>query len=124
MSIFDYSKSVSTATRLITKFGRAMTLRVETEGAYDPATGLVPVSSADNAVIGVIFELSGRLIGQSLQNDTLASANDKQCLLKVDVAPSLLDKLVVGADTFLVINIKELNPGGTVIFYDLVLRNG
>lgn len=124
MATFDYARSVATATRLITKFGQPMTLAVETEGAYDPATGESPVSSADFAVIGVIFELSGKLIGQSLQNGTLAEADDKQCLLQVGTIPSLLDKVVVGTTTFLIINVKELNPGGTTVFYDLVLRNG
>lgn len=124
MATFDYSKTVITADRLITKFGQDMILGSVTEGDYDPATGDSDTSTIETPVIGVIFELSGRLIGKSLQNGSLAEHNDKQCLLTVGTSPNLLDKLMFDSKSFVIINIKELNPGGTTVFYDLVLRNG
>lgn len=124
MAAFDYSKSVDTATRLITKFGQSMILRVVTEGAYDPAIGESTSTSVDVSVNGAVFDLSGRFIGNSLQNGTLAKSTDKSCLLSVGNTPNLLDKIIIGAEIFLIINIKVLNPGGTDVFFDLVLRSG
>lgn len=124
MATFDYTRSVKTATRLITNFGQNMVLRVDTKGAYDPATGESPVTSVDNDVIGVIFELTRQPIGENFQQDMLVLANHKQCLLTVGISPNVSDKLVVGVVTYSIVTVKELNPGGTVIFYDLVLRNG
>lgn len=124
MAVFDYSKSVDTATRLITKFGQSMILRVVTAGAYDPSTGESESTNVDVSVTGVIFNLSGRFIGESLQNGSLAKSTDKQCLLIVGNTPNLLDKIIIGSEIFLIINIKVLNPGGTDVFFDLVLRSG
>lgn len=124
MVAFDYSRSVDTATRLIIKYGQEMILVSKIDGPYDPATGESEITSIDINIIGVIFELSGRLIGQSLQNNTLSKSNDKQSFISVGTVPKLLDDIIFGNISYTIINIKELNPGGVVIMYDLVLRNG
>lgn len=124
MASFNYSRSVNTAIKLIVKYGQVMTLESVTAEPYDTETGEAAVSSIDITITGVIFEISGKLIGKSLQNGTLATTNDKQCLIDSRINPNLLDKIVVDTDVFMIINKKEINPGGVVVLYDLVLRSG
>ena len=42
---FNYAATATTATRLLTRFGAAATLKRETVGAYDPDTGTSPVTT-------------------------------------------------------------------------------
>ena len=117
----DYVKSAATATRLITKFGQSVTLRHYTIGTYDPATGLNTVTTSDVTAKAVVFDFGK---GQTLQAGNLIQAGDKQALMAITQTPALQDHVIVGGKEYVILGIGEVNPAGTVIIYDLHLRNG
>lgn len=119
---FDYDKSAATALRLLQKFGQAVTLRKQTAGAYDPATGAATVTTSDYSATGVFLDYKLQNSGQALEN-SMVQVGDKKLLLSPDVtsAPDV-DDLIIGQGTWRIVNIKAVNPSGTPVLYELQLR--
>lgn len=122
---FDYSKSAATALRLLTKFGRTVTLRKQTEGAYDPATSSATITTTDYTGHGALFDFNERQLGTTFAPGSTIQIGDKRLSLApsgITVAPVPNDLLIFGSDTWSVINVKTLAPAGTVVMYELHLR--
>lgn len=115
----DYTGLSATATRLITEHGRDVTLRSYTIGTYDPATGANTATSSDATVKAALFDFRD---GQTEVAGTLIQAGDKKCLMAATVTPELHDRVIVGAKDYGILSIKEVNPAGTVVVYQLHLR--
>lgn len=121
-----YDRMASTALRLIEQFGQPITLRDETPGGYDPATGNVadPVI-AEQTGSGILqdYTLSERA-GISNQPGTLIQQGDKKLIMAASglTMPTLTTKAVVGGHTWTIVNIKEINPAGTPLIYELQAR--
>lgn len=124
MATFNYQKSQDTATRLITKFGRTMTVRDIVEGAYDPSTGSTSITITDNDTVGVEVNLPSNMLNEKLQDGSLVQLTDKMVLLKSLVAPTLTDRLVIGSEVFTISNIDKISPASIVVLYKLIIRNG
>jgi hypothetical protein len=119
---FDYAKSAATALRLLTKFGQPVTLRKQTAGAYDPATGTATITTSDTAGNAAILEFSD---GERYQAGTTIQEGDKKALLNAAaVTPAPNDLLIAGSVTWTVLGVKTLAPAGTVVLYELHLRHG
>lgn len=103
--------------------GRAMTVRSQTLGTYDPDTGTL-TASTDSDYTGV-----GRLgnYHDAVINGTMIKAGDRRCTIVFDnqaFVPKVGDRLLVGTDTYAVVNVKERELGGTVIGFTLQVRSG
>lgn len=119
---FAYAKSAATALRLLTKFGQAVTLRKQTAGAYDPATGTAAITTSDTTGNAAVLEFSN---GERYQAGTTIQEGDKKALLNaIAVTPAPNDLLIVGSATWTILSIKTLAPAGTVVLYELHLRHG
>lgn len=122
---FDYTKSAATALRLLTKFGRTVTLRKQTAGAYDPATSSSTVTTTDYTGTGALFDFNERLLGTQFADGQTYQVGDKKLLLApagITTDPAPGDLLIFGSDTWTVLNIKTLEPAGTPVLYELHLR--
>lgn len=120
---FNYSKSAATARKLLTKFGRTVTRRTYTAGAYDPATGTSTPTTADTSRIGALFDYNDKTSqGQQYVRGTLVIAGDKQLLLDAEGAAAATDHYIVGSAEYTVVSMAEINPAGTPVMYDLHLR--
>ena len=111
---FDYGNSVTTATRLISTYGRTMTLRTTTETGdpWDPTQ-----TSSDTDIIGVAVDYrSSEIDGDMVQT------TDKRFLLTSTVTPTLQDKIVDNSTEYSIVNIREIKPGDTVVLYDVQVR--
>jgi hypothetical protein len=125
MATENYTDFQETFTELMEEFGwSTSTITVETVGAYDVATSSASVSSAVTTVDAVLIDLTGKMVGKTLANGVIVTEYDKRVLLPVGTAPSIGDKMTFGSDIYEILYIKEINPGGTIIGYDLVVRNG
>lgn len=115
-----YTSLAATAARLLADKGRAVTLQPSAQSTYNPATS-VATSVAGTAATrnGAIFDF-GR--GVTNVRGNLVRATDRQLLLESGVAPQLSDTVVVGGETFAIVSVGELNPGGVAVLYDLHLR--
>lgn len=118
MSAFDYTRSQATALRLITKFGTSATLM--REGA--------PVGPVYNPEPGTQTELSVTVVFDTYRSDeidgTLIRRDDLKVLMASgDVVPTVEDRLKdASGNTFSIVQIDALKPGGTVLMWTMQCR--
>lgn len=118
MTSFDYSRSQQTATRLIDRFGSAATLkRPNSSGpAYAPVEG-TPTSYAVTVVVDTYRN--------SEVDGTRVLATDKKVLMAkgaLAIEPATSDTLVIGGVDHAIVEVRPLNPGGSVILYEVQAR--
>ena len=123
MSAF-YDRMAATALRLITQYGLTITLRTVTPGGYDPETGETSLDTITEQVgQGILIDYTGL----EFQANSLIKQGDKK--LKVaaqglEWAPDLLNKVIVQGRTWSIVPpLKEINPAGTPILYELQVRS-
>lgn len=117
MTTFDYSRSVATATRMLQRYGSAATIKRETAGAYNPATGAATVTVAELATTAVVFDYPQKYI-----DGTLILQGDKQAYIAPGEVLKQGDKLAWLATDYRIVSFKEINPAGTVVLYEAQLR--
>ncbi len=115
----DYAKTAETATKLLTKFGQDLTVRNYTNESYNPATGKNVKTYSDTTVKGAVFSF-----GTGDASAELIQAGDRKAIITSEVTPQLEDHLIIGTKVYVIKNIKELNPAGTSIIFQLHIRNG
>ena len=119
-----YTRLAATSLRLLTKYGQSVTLRKYTTGAYDPTTGAGANTITDTTRKAALFDYNRMGYGQTLQGSTLVQQGDKQCLMDANgAAPTLADHIIIGTVEYVIKDIKEVNPAGTPMLYDLLVRS-
>jgi len=111
-----YNRLQATATRLIAQYGKSATL--ETEGAatgpeWDPQPGapvLTPIT-----VVETGYSLTNR-------NETLIQSGDWVGIADSAVAIKQGAVLLVDGRRLQVVEVQAINPGGTVLLYEVVGR--
>lgn len=114
-----YTRAAATALRMLTKFGRDVTLRSTTPGTYDPATGTTTPTSSDTTRKGALFDFGS---GQTLERGTLILANDKRLLMDATGPVDAHDRIVIGALEYAIVSVGEINPAGVSVLFDMHLR--
>jgi len=123
-----YARLQNTAQKLLKGKGQSITLTKITAGTYNPATGgFTGAGTSTQTAYGAIFDYGTKQI-----DGTLIKAGDKQLLLsafKTDgaalTAPVLGDTVTIGGVTYTLVEpLKEVNPAGTVVLFDVNLRCG
>jgi hypothetical protein len=120
MTAFDYSRPQATASRLIARFGQTGAIVRPTLGngpAYDPGE---PTDTSHACQMVVLDYDDGERDG------TLIKYGDKKVLVSVSgltIEPKLSDKVSVGGSSHEIMAIKPLNPGGTVVMYEIQIRH-
>jgi len=123
VSAFDYAKTATTAVRLLTKFGQSVTLARRSTGAYDPTLSAAPVTETLETRKAVLLDYDRINFGETLQDGTRIQAGDRRCLMGTDgSAPTNFDAVVVGGERYPIKVVKELNPAGTPVLYDMLIR--
>ena len=118
-----YDAAAVMALNMITDFGQTITLRNITPGTYDPATGTQPPELIqEQPASGILLDYKGF----DLQPGTLIQQGDKK--LKVPAkglewSPTLQTKAIIQDETWSVVNVKEINPAGVAILYELQVRS-
>lgn len=118
----NYAATAKKAATMLKKTGTAMTLRVTTPGTYDPATGADSgETTTDYVCVGVLTNVS-----DYLTDGTLIQVGDKVALIGATVAvrPKADDALVIGGDTWKVVNVKAVEPSGVPVLYKVQVRRG
>lgn len=123
-----YARLQSTADKMLKGKGQSLTLTKNTAGTYNPATGgFTGAGTSTQTAYGAVFDYGAKQI-----DGTLIKAGDKQLLLsavKTDgaalTAPVLGDTVSIGGVTYTLVEpLKEVNPAGTVVLFDVNLRCG
>lgn len=119
----NYAKNAASALRMITKAGQAAVLRRSTPGTYDTETGTTAAPTVTNSpCFVVLFDYELRDSGQALADGSLIQVGDLQILLPASglaFVPATGDLLIVGGVTWTIKNVKEVNPAGIPILYEL-----
>lgn len=109
-----------TASKLMSKFGGDVTIRVITVGAYNPTTGTASESTADTTVKGVLEDVNAREV-----NDLVQAGDRRLTIAAADVsaAPTTADKVVISSVVHQVVRIATIEQDNQPITYELILRS-
>lgn len=113
---FDYSGLQSTATRLISKFGRDFTLRtlIKSGPSYNPV-----IVNSDQTIKGVFTKFkAGEVDG------TLIQSSDKMVIVDSAVIPSVDQRIADGSSEYSIVNVDEIKPGEVGMIYKVQARRG
>ncbi|KTC28026.1 hypothetical protein AO239_12420 [Pseudomonas sp. ICMP 19500] len=119
-----YEEMAIMALEMITDFGFSVTISKTQPGEYDPETGgEAPGVFVEQTAQGILLDFTG----QEFQNNSLIRQGDKKLKIAAQGltwVPGLLDKVVAQGRTWSIVPpLKEINPAGTPILYELQVRS-
>ncbi|SFS27630.1 hypothetical protein [Pseudomonas sp. NFACC42-2] len=119
-----YDEMAVMALEMITEFGQPVTISKTEQGEYDPETGgESPGATVEQTAQGILLDFTG----QEFQNNSLIKQGDKKLKIAAQGlawVPGLLDKVVAQGRTWSIVPpLKEVNPAGTPILYELQVRS-
>lgn len=116
MSLYQSLQAV--ADKLIADFGKPMTLKRSTTGAFDPATGMrYGATDQLTPVLGIVGAFSSEQI-----DGARVLMTDKRVTLTSAVAPLVSDALVIDGVAHQIVTIIESKPAGTTVAYVVQAR--
>lgn len=117
----DYNNLQNVAYKLLNNFGADWIHRVNTKGAYNPSTGIRNISTTVNTTVKAarINYKNNQIDGQQIQNGDIRLIVEHK---NINTTPTIHDKMVNGSEIWNIINIKEVKPATTAIYYDMQLR--
>lgn len=118
-----YTKLQNTALEIITKMGQSVTILRQTEQAFDPIEGVMALGgSVEHNTVATLEDYPEGFIRV---DGTSIEAGDKRVSIPakgLGIVPSVNDLLRVGAVTYSIKSVREHNPAGTPIMYDVQVR--
>ena len=119
-----YDEMAVMALEMITEFGQPVTIRAITVGEYDPDAGSAsPDTTTEQTAQGILLDFTG----QEFQNNSLIKQGDKKLKIAAQGlawVPDLLNKVIIQGRTWSIVPpLKEINPAGTPILYELQVRS-
>ncbi len=119
-----YDEMAVMALEMITEFGQPVTISKTDLGEYDPELGgEAPGATIEQIAQGILLDFTG----QEFQNNSLIKQGDKKLKIAAQGlawVPGLLDKVVAqGRCWSIVPPLKEINPAGMPILYELQVRS-
>ncbi|MEX5531443.1 hypothetical protein [Pseudomonas syringae] len=119
-----YEEMAVMALDLITEYGQAVIIRDSVKGGYNPGTGTTsPDTVTERTAQGILLDFTG----QEFQTNSLIKVGDKKLKIAakgLELPPTLLSKVVVQGRTWSIIPpLKEINPAGTPLLYELQVRS-
>lgn len=125
-----YDEMAGVALELIAEFGQAIILRDETPGEFDPVTGgSTPGTTVNQSAQAILQDYPAQMSGASYASGTEIRQGDKKIMIAALTAidgqptqltpPQMTTKVIAGGITWTVVNIKETNPAGTPLLYEI-----
>ena len=115
-----YTGLATTATRLLTDKGQTATWAHDNnDGTFNPATGeKTGGTTTAYSAKGALLDFETRRV-----DGTAVLATDKRFLMQVGSKPDVSDTITVNSVAYQVIAMKETNPAGTAVIYEVQLRS-
>jgi len=117
-----YDRMAATALRLLAQFGQTVTIRRVTGGSVNPVTGaVVSGSTVDTEATAVMQDYSLQDSARANMTETLIQKDDKKFIVAASgiPVPLLTDKIIAGGLTWNIVNVKQTNPAGTPLVYEI-----
>jgi len=116
---FNYASLEATALRLITDFGRDVSIVYKTDGTYDAATDTLSGNSETPVTVKAVVTL----YIQKEIDGTLIKNGDKQMLIAASgVKMPRSSDIVVDDCEYNIINVIEIKTGDTSMIYKIQVR--
>lgn len=113
-------KAQETASNLIMKFGKIITLSRQSKGIYDPATGELPASSISNLSVKALVK---DYKPTEFISGTIETGDKKVTLAALNLAqPNVGDKVTIDLLDYTVIAVKTTWSGELAALYELQVR--
>jgi len=113
---YSYLNIRSTATSLLTKFGRQLTFTRSTDGAYDPDTGSTSPTTATYQKYGAVFDYSD----EELAAGTIESGDRR--ILAEGHEYQVGDTVLLDSANYRIISVSNIQPGPTIVACNLQVR--
>lgn len=113
---YSYTGLQTTATALLTKFGRQLTFTRTTKGAYSAASGTTSDTTATFDKYCCVFDYSA----SEINNGTIQQGDRR--ILSEAHEYELNDTVSLDSKVYRVISISENKPAGTLLSVDLQVR--
>jgi hypothetical protein len=119
-----YDEMAVMALEMITEFGQPVIISRTESGEYDPNQGAeVPGATIEQIAQGILLDFTGL----EFQANSLIRQGDKKLKIAAQGmawVPGLLDKVVAQGRTWSIVPpMKEVNPAGTPVLYELQVRS-
>jgi len=119
-----YDEMAMMALEMITEFGQSILVGNVLPGEYDPETGTSdPDIITEQTAQGILLDFTGL----EFQNNSLIKQGDKKLKIAaqgLEWVPDLLSKMSIQGRTWSIVPpLKEINPAGTPILYELQVRS-
>jgi len=107
------------ASKLMAKFGGAVTIRRITMGSYSTTNGTAAETAADTIVRGVLEDVNLREV-----NDLIQAGDKRLTIAAADVAnaPTPADKVLISSVVHQIISVTTTEQDNIAITYELILR--
>jgi len=124
MTAFDYTLTAALADRLIERFGQSMTLTQTVVSGGGPASKTSGTSAGtDTTVTAVPLPIEAAMIGRDIPGGAIKSTDAMIYIAPgAAVTPANGDTITDGVDTWNILRVNVLRPGGVVALYDCVGR--
>lgn len=114
---FNYPATAATATRLLTRFGAAATIKRATGAAYNTSAGTSAVTYASTATTAAVFAYAQKYI-----DGTLIKQGDQLAYCAPGFAPIQGDRFTWNGADLEVISVKPISPAGVPVLYEAQIR--
>ena len=107
------------ASKIVGKFGGAITFSVVTAGAYNTTTGAIAETTTTSTIKGVLDAVSAREVNELVQ------ATDKTLTVAaadLAAAPTTADRVTIGGIIHQIISVDKVEQDNQAIIYTLILR--
>ena len=107
------------ASKIVGKFGGAITFSVVTAGAYNTTTGAITETTTTSTIKGVLDAVSAREVNELVQ------ATDKRLTVAaadLAAAPTTADRVTIGGIIHQIIKVDKVEQDNQAIIYTLILR--
>lgn len=111
-----YDEMATVADELITEFGQVVTITRKGKVDYNPTTGATEHSDIVFNGVAVVEPYA------DYRADSLIKAGDMKITLASKGLPHVLrvdDTVTIGGDIYHIVNIKETNPAGKSLIYEI-----
>ena len=114
-----YTSMQATATRLLIDKGQRITYVQRVSGVYDPTTGeTVTTETSHPGIPAAVVSFKNAEI-----DGTLVLKSDRKVLMGAGVvAPQTTGLLIVGGDTFAIVDVEAVTPAGVDVIYKVQAR--
>jgi hypothetical protein len=108
---------------ILTEFGQPVSIQQLGPKTTNAAGISVPSNPTPMNTVGVIFDFVYRQYGNEVERNTQIQSADKQLFCYPTIyVPQVQDRVTTAGNTWAIVNIKQINPAGTPLLYELWLK--